>query len=203
MVQTPKRLIEQRSAIPSAARPRPRGRPFLSRFSAAHGLMVLSALLAFVLVAVITNDRREVVEVAVAREDIASGTRLAPGMFERVELPTDSGLAARLVRFAELDDGAWHGARAIAAGDPLARSDVRSGGNGSGLRSVSIPVAREHAAGGDLVVGDLVDVIDVVDGTAGFVVTAAEVADVARPGSSGGISGGSLGEFFVVVLVDA
>src|SRR6266508_2511362 len=179
MVQTPTTLIHRRTAAPSGADSRPRRRPLLSRFSAAHGLMVLSGLLAFVLVAAITADRREVVGVAVARGDVASGTRLRPGLFEEVELPAESEFAERLVPFAQLDDGGWRAERAFVAGDPLRRSDVRTDSGDDGLRSVSIPVAREHAAGGSLVVGDLVDVIDVVARTAHFVVAGVEVAQVA------------------------
>jgi Flp pilus assembly protein CpaB len=165
--------------------------------------MIVSGLLAFVLVAVVTADRRQVVNIAVAREDVASGVALRQSLFRRAELPADSELTDGLVAYEELAHGSSVTDRPVAAGDPLRRSDLRGRGDTKGLRSVSIPVARSHAAGGAIEVGDRVDVIDVVDGTATFVVTDAEVARIAGDSSPGGITGGATQEFFVVVLVDA
>jgi Flp pilus assembly protein CpaB len=165
--------------------------------------MVVSGLLAFVLVAVLTADRRQVVNVAVALEDIGSGVALRQAMFTRAELPADSELADGLVRYDDLADGSVISDTPVAAGDALRRSDLRTSGGTEGLRSVSIPVARSHAVGGAIEVGDVVDVIDLVDGTATFVVTGAEVARLAADSSAGGLTGGATQEFYVVVLVDA
>jgi hypothetical protein len=202
MAQTPNVLTRQRATSPPTA-PAGRRRSLFSRFSAAHGLMIVSGLLAFVLVAVVTADRRQVVTIAVARDDIASGVPLDQDLFERAELPADSELANVLVPYGELAEGTAVTGRAVNAGDALRRSDVRTGVDTQGLRSMSIPVARAHAAGGAIKVGDLVDVIDVVDGTATFVVTGAEVAGVSDDSAAGGITGGATQEYFVVVLVDA
>lgn len=57
---------------PQAAPPQRRG--LLSSFSMAHGLMVLSGLLAFLLIASVLGDRSERLVVATARGDIAAGT---------------------------------------------------------------------------------------------------------------------------------
>lgn len=58
--------------------------------------------------------------------------------------------------------------------------------------------------GGDIAVGDVVDVIDVVDGSPTYVVAGVQVIDVASEGSSRGLSGsGGPGGYFVVVQVDA
>jgi hypothetical protein len=70
---------------------------------------------------------------------------------------------------------------------------------GNGLRSMSVPVAREHAAGGLVEIGDVVDVISVVDGGPAYVVTGVEVVGVAA--ESGGI--GAAGGYFVVLAVDS
>ncbi len=203
MVKTPSTLTRQRAATPPRVPARPRRRPLLSRFSAAHGLMVLSGLLAFVLVAALTAERGDVVSIAVARDDIASGSRLRADDFERTELAADSPLVGRMVAFDDLAAEEWISERPIPAGDPLRRSDVRTDARSDGLRSVSIPIEREHAVGGALAVGDLVDVIDVVDGRATYAVTGAEVARVAPEPSSRGIAGSTSRAFYVVVLVDA
>ncbi len=55
-----------------------RHRNLLSRFTLAHGLMVLSGLLAFVLIAAVVGDRSEQMEVAVARADIPAGAVVGP-----------------------------------------------------------------------------------------------------------------------------
>jgi Flp pilus assembly protein CpaB len=203
MVQTPNVLTRQRAAGAPTTAAVGRRRSVLGRFSAAHGLMIVSGLLAFVLVAVVTADRRQVVHIAVARDDIASGVVLRQSLFTRAELPADSELADGLVPYEELADGSAISDRAVSTGDALRRSDLSTGGDNDGLRSVSIPVARAHAAGGAIEVGDRVDVIDVVDGSATFVVSGAEVARVPQDSASGGITGGATQEFHVVVLVDA
>jgi Flp pilus assembly protein CpaB len=69
-----------------------------------------------------------------------------------------------------------------------------------GLRSMSIPVAREHAAGGQLRPGDRVDVIDIVDGEAIYAVTGAEVVTVGTERT--GTLDATTRSFHVVVAVD-
>jgi hypothetical protein len=64
---------------------------------------------------------------------------------------------------------------------------------------MSIPVSKEHAAGGLLEVGDVVDVISVGASGPEFVVAGVEVVSIA--GDSGGIGGVS--GYFVVLAVDA
>lgn len=175
----------------------------VARFSMAHGLMVLSGLLAFVLIATVLGDRAERIGVAVARADIAAGTVVRPALFETSELPADSPLASKLVTPDRLRNATWVASRSITAGDPLRRSDLARGRSRPGLRSMSIPVPRENAAGGSLGVGDRVDVIDTVDGVARYVALDVEVTKVSAPSSSGGITRGAGREFFVVVQVDA
>lgn len=70
-------------------RSRPR-RSLLTRFSLAHGLMVLSGLLTFVLLVSVTGDRGEYLTIAVARADIAAGTAITPALVGRTDLPSKS-----------------------------------------------------------------------------------------------------------------
>jgi Flp pilus assembly protein CpaB len=94
----------------------------------------------------------------------------------------------------------WVLRRAIDEGALLDVSSLVQPGDGSGLRSMSLPVDREHAAGGSLVAGDRVDVISVVDGEAGYVASDLEVTGVAED-SSGGI--GAVSQYHIVLSVSA
>lgn len=181
----------------------PRSRLPLSRFSAAHGLMIVSGLLAFVLVAVLLGRRDDTVRVAVARTDIAPGAAVSGAQVRWAEFPADSPVARSLLSPAVLAAGRWVSTQPVGSGQPLRRGDLAPAGGSDALRWLSIPVPREHAAGGALVPGDRVDVIDVIDGRAAFVVTGVEVAKVVAGGSGRGITAGSGRDFAVVVRVDA
>lgn len=169
----------------------------------AHGLMVLSGLLAFVLVAAVLGDRSERIEVAVAGRDIAAGAQVAPDLIEAAELPTDSGLTDKIVTVDQINSGAWVATQPLAVGDPIRRSDLAEAEAMGHLRSMSVPVSRASAVGGGLRVGDRVDVIDVIDGVANYVLVDAQVLEVSEGRSSGGITAGASSDLFVVVEVDA
>lgn len=197
---TPRSSGRQR---PTSAGPAPpRRRPPWSRLSGAHGLMVASGLLAFVLVATALDDRGATVRVAVAATDVPAGGAVSADRVRWAELPADSDLAGELVSPGELRGGRRVATQAIASGQPVLRRALAGEHDGDGLRWLSIPVAREHAAGGALRPGDRVDVIDVVDGVARYVVTGAEVARVGPGRTDRGLTAGSR-EFHVVVRVDA
>jgi hypothetical protein len=190
------------SRLDPQAGPPPR-RGLLSSFSMAHGLMVLSGLLAFLLIVSVLGDRSERLVVATARGDIAAGTTVTADLVEPARLPAGTPLADRLATLDEVRRGRWTAGQAIAAGDPIRRSDLVASEEGSTLRSMSIPVARENAVGGALRVGDRVDVIDVVDGQSAFVVAGAQVTKVPATSVSGGLTRGVERDFFVVVQVSA
>lgn len=202
MVQAtaPSSSRRQRS-VPAGPAPG-RRRPPWTRFSAAHGLMVGAGLVAFVLVAAALDQRGATVRVAVARSDIPAGAAVSPDQVRWSELPAGTELAGQLVSPRQLGRGGMVAIQAVAAGQPLLRRQLAPEEAVDGLRWLSIPVAREHAAGGALGTGDRVDVIDVVDGVARYVVTGAEVARVGPGGGERGLTGGSR-EFHVVVRVDA
>ena len=163
--------------VPAGPAPR-RRRPPWTRFSAAHGLMVGAGLVAFVLVAAALDQRGATVRVAVARADIPAGAAVSADQVRWSELPAGTELAGQLVSPTQLGRGGLVATQAVAAGQPLLRRQLAAEDAADGLRWLSIPVAREHAAGGALGTGDRVDVIDVVEGVARYVVTGAEVARV-------------------------
>jgi len=177
-------------------------RPLLARFSLVHAVMVLSGLATFVLIAVALGDRRGQVEVAVARADIGAGSVVSPSVVSARAVDAGSQLLPRLATLDDLGTGRWVATKAVAAGDPIRRSDLSRDDPSDGRRTMSIPVPRENAVGGALAAGDRIDVIDVLDGRAAFVVAGAEVVKVASPGSPGSLAGEAR-SFSVVVRVNA
>jgi Flp pilus assembly protein CpaB len=65
------------------------------------------------------------------------------------------------------------------------RSLIIRPGAGDGLRTMSIPVPAEHAAGATLVVGDRVDVISMIGDEPAFVATDLEVISIADTTQTG------------------
>ena len=195
--------LRDRTAPPAPTAPPPRRRSRVVRVSRAAALTWLAAALAFVLSASVLRDRAEHVEVLVAARDIPAGTELTTAMVRSIELDADSPLAEELLLRGRLEPGMVVD-QVVTAGSPIRTSDLAETSTGERLRSMSIQVDRAHAVGGDITVGDLVDVIDVVDGEPTYVVAGVQVTDVAAESSSRGLSGGGgPNGFFVVVQVDA
>ncbi|HEX6299840.1 MAG TPA: SAF domain-containing protein [Acidimicrobiia bacterium] len=172
------------------------GRPL----SAAHIVIAVVVILAFVLNLLVLQDRGATTLVAIADEPLAAGSTLNADDLSLVPVDSDFEGLPELVTEDELGqlDG-WVLSRGIPAGGLLDTSALIEGGSDSGLRSMSLPVPIEHAAGGTLVAGDRVDVISVVDTTARFVATDLEVLSVSE--SSSAI--GSISAYHIVVSVEA
>lgn len=148
------------------------------------------------------QDRSEVVLVAVATGPVATGTPVAEESVRWVEMSADAPIAEGLVDQATFRNGEWVAARPLQPGEPLTAQALARAADVEGLRTMSVPVPREHAAGGQLAPGDRVDVIDVTeDGEAVFVVADAEVVAVGQevPGSVGEAPGA----WHIVLAVDA
>lgn len=184
-----------------AGSPPPARRRIGRRLSAAHVLIAIVVILAFVLNLLVLRDRSSTTLVAVADRPLTTGSVLTA---ESVRLvPVDSEFEAIDLMVTE-DDIAqfvgWVVGRHLAEGEVVGVSALVEPGEGPGLRSMSLPVPIERAAGGSLVAGDRVDVISVVDGEAGFVASDLEVIGVADMTSSGiGMSAA----YHVVVAVTA
>lgn len=166
-----------------------------------HVLIAIVVILAFVLNLLVLQDRSSTTLVAVTDEPIAAGTVLEPDNVRLV--PVDSTFEAlpALVQDGDLDSVmGWVTSRSIGAGSPIQLADLVESESPTGMRSMSLAVPPEHAAGGLISAGDRVDVLSVVDGAAAFVATDLEVVSVAEgaTGSIGGLSGHHL-----VVAVDA
>lgn len=177
------------------ARRRARRRPSLS-----HVLIVLAAVAAFVLNYLALQDRDQSVMVAVADRAVSGGSPLSLDDIRFV--PIESGFEAvdsLLSEPAFADREGWVATRPIGEGELIALGDLIEPGVRGDLRSMSLPIAVEHAAGGILMTGDRVDVISVTDGVPSYVVADVEVISV--PADTGSSIGG-FGDYHVVVAVD-
>jgi Flp pilus assembly protein CpaB len=162
-------------------------------------LIAVVVILAFVLNLLVLHDREETVLVAIADEPLAAGSQLEVGDLRLVPVGSDFAGLPDLITEEELGklDG-WVLSRPVGEGGLLDDGIVVRPGQGSGMRTMSIPVPVEHAAGGGLVPGDRVDVISVVDGVARFIAVDLEVL-VAADASAGPI--GSTSGYHIVVSV--
>ena len=166
-------------------------------------IRLVAALLAFVLTAVLLRDRREMVAVAVATERIPAGVTITESMVKPVEVPASVGFVDGLVPFDELGESSV-AARTVQPGEALPRSALESRDASSGSRVMAIPVESWQAAGGELDVGDRVDVIDTSDEGPRYVLSGAAVVGRATSDRSGGLVGSqSSGDLWISVEVTA
>ncbi len=179
----------------------PTGRTVRWRPSLSHILIGLAAILAFALNLVALQEKSSTTLVVVADGPIAAGTLFSQEDIRLVPVPTDFvGLDSLLTKSEALAAEGWIVDRPIGASAIIEASAVVEPGGPSGLRSMSIPVNPEHAAGGAIRSGDRVDIISVSDGQASFVVSDVGVIGVANAsGDAFGVSG----DYFIVVGVDA
>ena len=189
----------QRGSPPHGPPAPPRRRPW-TRLSAGHVVVAVAGLLAVLLNYSLLRAADDRVRVVVAARPIPVGDAVAPDDVRVVEVAADDAVLGTLVPAEDLDDLAGHvAATALAAGDPLRRSDLRPPSAPDHGRAMSLPVPVEHAVAGQLQRGDRVDVIAVDDGSASYVLTDAQVLAVS--GGDGGLTG--TGTFSVTVAVDA
>lgn len=169
------------------------GRPWTSRLSAGHGLMLLAGLVAAVANFAYLRSQSDQLEVLVAAGDLRPGQVITAEQVERRTVQASGRLADALVRPGELDGREVVAAAPLPAGTALRDADLQPVAAGGGNRRMSIPVEPARAAGGRIAPGDRVDVIHVVDGRAGYVVAGAPVLAVERVGGAAGLAGtGSL-----------
>ena len=175
----------------------------LDRITMSTVIGLIAALLAFALTAVLLRDRREMVTVAVAAERIPAGTLITPSMVDAVEVPASVSFVDGLVRIDDLGDSSV-AARTVQPGEALARSALGSRTSTTGVRVMAIPVESWQAAGGELDVGDQVDVIDTGDSGPRYVLSGAAVVGRSADDSGGGLGGSSnRGDLWIAVEVSA
>ena len=163
---------------------------------------LMAALAVFVLVIVLLQDRREMVRVAMTSERVPAGATITEGMLERVEVPASVRFSGELLPFDEAVGAT--ASRTLQPGEPVSRSAVGISNESSGARVIAIPVESWQAAGGELDVGDRVDVIDTSDEGPRYVLSGAAVVGRATSDRSGGLVGSqSSGDLWISVEVTA
>jgi Flp pilus assembly protein CpaB len=170
------------------------------RLAKGHWVALSLGLLAFLVNIAVLRDRRETVRVAVADQEIGMATEVTEDMVRYVDMPADVAASLNLADADDIDAGVFT-TDDLQEGMPLPLAETVDELPGDQARSMSIPLGREHAAGGMLSPGDRVDVIMVSDdGEAEFAATNIEVLAVGDEGDGG--LGEQAGEFHVVVAVD-
>jgi Flp pilus assembly protein CpaB len=181
----------------------PRRRRVRERISLGHLFMIAAALLAFVLVVSVLQDRRVTTTVLAARVDILPGTVITPDLVTEIELPTDSDLIERVASPSTITGDPVTAGQRIAAGDPVTLTAIAPTSAPAGLRAMSLPIDHVDAVGGDIAAGDRVDVVAVTGAVAEYVAVDLEVLDTPQPeGRSGALSSGALSNYFITVSVD-
>jgi hypothetical protein len=192
---------DRRSALPEPQRPVPRTKRRLAdRLTLNVVAGLVAALLAFVLVASILRDRRSMITVAVANDRIPAGVTITPAMVRAVAMPANVGFADGLLRFDRIGATPVVAARTVQPGEAIPTSAIGEPGK-RGARVMSISVESWQAAGGEIQVGDQVDVIDTGKTGPRYVLTGAPVVGRAE-NNAGGLAGASRqGGLYITVEV--
>lgn len=176
------------------------GRAIRRRVSASHVVIGLAVILAFTLNYLVLQGRSETHLVAIADRSLAAGSTLEATDVRLVPIDADfAGLESLIPEWALPGYEGWILTHPLEEGEVIGVSSLIEPAAPDGLRSMSIPVPVEHAAGGALLPGDRVDVISVGGGVATYVVSDVEVLAVAER-DAGAL--GSIGGYHLVVGVD-
>lgn len=181
----PSRLSRRRRKAPR------RGvrRSLSERITASMLISLALALLTFVVIAAVLRDRREMTTALVPAERIAPGVEVTEAMVDVVEYPASVSFADDLLDAEDLTAGLVAG-RTLPPGEPLTRSAVGSADAVRLGRVMSIPIQSWGDVGGELQVGDEIDVIDTREEPR-YVVQTAAVIERASGDGGGGLTGGT------------
>ncbi len=178
------------------------GRRVKARFGTTHLVAVTAGLLTALLLLSWTRGQEQLISVVLAAEDIRAGTMVEAVDLGSTEIAADSSVATVIVPATESDRLVGQVAvRSITAGEPILQTDLRPVVSEDGRRAMSFPVSPANAVGGDLVVGDQVDVMVVTDEGTRFVAEDVPVLGLPVPGQ-GGLVGGSSAWWVVLAVED-
>lgn len=168
----------------------------LGRLSTGHWMMLVAGIAAVVLNFAFLRSQQHTISVAVAATDLDAGSRIGLDDVSFTPVHAEAAIEHQLISNADLDAVVGMVVdHSIPAGELLLKSDFLTEANGT--RSMSIPVDRDHAVGGLLRRGDLVDVVMSDQGVARFIVVGAEVLSVSD--TSGSLASG----YSITVALDA
>jgi Flp pilus assembly protein CpaB len=172
-----------------------------ARFGTAHLIAVAAGLVTAVLLLTWTRGQEDLVSVVLAADDVRAGTLIESTDLRVAEIPSDPTVAAAIYPADSLDGLVGQVAtRSVSASEPILLSDVRPVAAESGLRAMSVPMSPANAVGGDLAVGDEVDVLVVTTTGTRFVAEAVPVLGLPETQASGLVSATSA--WWVVLAVE-
>ena len=172
-----------------------------ARFGTTHFVSVAAGLLTALLLLSWTRGQEQLISVVFAAEDIRAGTSVEAVDLRSTEIPADSSVATVIVPATAADQLVGQVAvRSIEAGEPILQSDLRPVVTEDGRRAMSIPLPPANAVGGDLAVGDQVDVLVVSDEGTRFVAEGLSILGLPGQEQSGLVGGSSA--WWVVLAVE-
>ena len=180
---------------------KPLGKRVWARFGTAHLIAVAAGLVTAVLLLSWTRGQEDLTSVVLAAGEIRAGTIIEADDLRVAEIPSDPTVV-EAVYTADLLDGlvGQVAARSISESEPILRTDARPVAADAGLRAMSIPLPLANAVGGDLAVGDEVDVLVVRDTGTRFVAGAVPVLALPDTDTSGLV--GAASAWWVVLAVE-
>lgn len=160
-----------------------------ARFGTAHLIAVAAGLLTAVLLLTWTRGQEDLLSVVLAADNVRAGTLIESSDLRVAEIPSDPTIAAAIYPADALDGLVGQVAtRSVTASEPILLSDLRPVAAESGLRAMSVPMSPANAVGGDLAVGDEVDVLVVTTTGTRFVAEAVPVLGLPEAQASGLVS---------------
>lgn len=177
------------------------GRRVWARFGTAHLIAVAAGLVTAVLLLSWTRGQEDLASVLLAADDIRAGTVIEATDLFVAEIPSDPTVVAA-VYSADSFDGlvGQVASRSIAESEPILLSDARPVAAQAGLRAMSVSLPLANAVGGDLAVGDEVDVLVVSQTDTRFVAEAVPV--LALPDAEASALVGAASAWWVVLAVE-
>lgn len=172
-------------ALPVAKRRR--RRRLVERLTPGLIVGVVAALVAFVVIAGLLRDRRDMTAVVVPTKSMTAGERITAGDVDVVEIPTDIVFSDDLVSSTDVDAGGMYAGRVLRAGEPILRSATSDSALADGRRTMALPLADWGATGGPLSIGDEIDVIATDSDVPRYIVQQAAVVARSADDSVGGI----------------
>lgn len=162
------------------------------RFGTAHLIAVAAGITAALLLLSWTRSQDQVLPVVVAANEIRVGSTVAAADLALIEIPAAASSAIPMVPGSEFDALVGQvSTRSILVDQPILRSDLRPAATTNGLRAMSISLTPANAVGGDLAVGDLVDVLVVSEDTSRFVAEQVPVLDLPAQVTTGLVTAAS------------
>lgn len=196
-------MVAQESIDGSVESLRAAKRPWWSRASAAQIFMIVAGILAFIVNLTILRARDDVTLIAVAATDINAGVTIDEAShITYVEINGDGDSISPMLTVAEVETYAGRILSSpMRAGDLFIESELVLAATPLDQRAIALAVGRDHAVGGEIGIGDRVDVIWVNDDVAEYVVTGVEVIDTSASERSGGAFSANQ-TFSITVAVD-